>query len=147
MNEDDLADLLGPHLAFATRRMFGGIGVFQDGEMFALVADGELYFKTDPINREAFVAAQSAPFVYETRARRVETSYWRLPEAAFEDTAMLAAYIDGALAAARRKRASKPGVASTKPKRTAGGTVKMRSTRTGGQGQAPSRPAKPRKES
>jgi hypothetical protein len=32
--------------------MFGGAGVYCDGRMFALVADGEIYVKAGPGNRQ-----------------------------------------------------------------------------------------------
>ena len=42
---DHIVDLLGP-LDVTPRRMFGGEGIFQDGLMFALIADDRLYMAT-----------------------------------------------------------------------------------------------------
>ena len=41
--------------------MFGGYGVFLDGVMFGLIADGDLYLKVDDANREDFVSGRSRP--------------------------------------------------------------------------------------
>ena len=44
---------LGP---VGARRMFGGHGIFMDGLMFGLIADGQLYLKVDDLNRAAYEA-------------------------------------------------------------------------------------------
>ena len=44
---EDLFDEFGP---VTVKRMFGGYGVYHRGLMFALVAEGTLYLKTDPGN-------------------------------------------------------------------------------------------------
>ena len=45
--QDHLAELFAPLGGVVFRRMFGGVGVFRDGLMFALVADDVLYMKAD----------------------------------------------------------------------------------------------------
>ena len=37
-----------------SRAMFGGWGLYQDGVIFGIIADGELYFKVDDTNRAGF---------------------------------------------------------------------------------------------
>jgi DNA transformation protein len=69
--------------------MFGGLGVYREGRMFALVADGELYFKTSEATRPAFGEAGGSAFTYEGRGRTVVMSYWTPPAAIFDDDAEL----------------------------------------------------------
>ncbi|WP_108663239.1 TfoX/Sxy family protein [Acuticoccus kandeliae] len=102
MTEADVEDLFAPMVPVTLRRMFGGMGVFHEGRMFALVAYGELYLKTDGESVAAFEAAGSVPFSYTSGTRTVVTSYWRLPDDAFEDEATRAAFTGRALAASER---------------------------------------------
>lgn len=95
---------LGP---VEVRAMFGGHGVFLDGVMFGLVADGDLYLKVDDHNRERFVQAGLAPFVYVGKGRSTTMSYHRAPEP-IDDWGSLEAWARGALDAARRTAAAKP---------------------------------------
>lgn len=83
--------------------MFGGHGIYRDGVMFALEAEGEIYAKADGETEGAFRAAGSAPFAYDTKdGRHVVMSYWRLPDEALEDPDALKHWAELALAAARR---------------------------------------------
>lgn len=94
---------LGP---VEVRAMFGGHGVFLDGVMFGLVADGDLYLKVDDHNRESFDQAGLAPFVYGGKDRPTTMSYHRAPEP-IDDWGTLEAWARGALDAARRAAAAK----------------------------------------
>jgi DNA transformation protein len=96
--------------------MFGGVGVYADGVMFALVGFGEIFIKTDEAMREELRAVGSTPFVYtfekgDRAGEAVEMGYWRLPDAALDDPEEAAAWGRKALAVAQAKRAEK------KPKR------------------------------
>ncbi len=71
--------------AIRIRRMFGGHGVFCDGLMFGLLADGELYLKVNAETEPAFADAGSEPFVYDKAGTPVAMRYWRLPECAVDD--------------------------------------------------------------
>ena len=56
--QDLLEELFAPLGGVSLRRMFGGIGIFKEGIMFALVSDDILYMKTDrrrspPMRRKA----------------------------------------------------------------------------------------------
>ncbi len=44
------------------RRMFGGVGLYRDGKVFALLANDVAYLKVDNTNRDKFLDAGSAPF-------------------------------------------------------------------------------------
>ncbi len=86
--------------AVTVKRMFGGLGLFRDGLMFALVIDDTLYLKTGPDNAARFAEAGLEPFSYDSKIRRVVTSYARAPDDALEDPAILRDWADGAIQAA-----------------------------------------------
>ncbi len=106
---EQLADFAPVHL----RRMFGGMGVFRDGLMFALVDDDVLYFKTDGEGSAAFAAEGLKPFSYATKkGEHTLTSYWRAPERCLDDGDEMATWagraFSVALKAAKPKRSGKP---------------------------------------
>jgi len=106
MDEAFIQDLFAPFGAVRIRRMFGGLGIYGEDVMFALVADGELYLKADAEAAGRFRAAGSQPFVYEKRGRTMALSYWRLPEMALDDPDELERWARLAHAAALRARAA-----------------------------------------
>ncbi len=94
------------------RRMFGGEGLFKGGLMFALIADGELFFKVDDSNRPDFEAVKSQPFTYAKKeGKTASLSYWYVPEDIIEDPDALNGWATKAYAvavSARIKSAAKP---------------------------------------
>jgi DNA transformation protein len=104
---DHLLELQAPLGTATARRMFGGWGVYLDGEIVVLFARGVAYAKTDAQTWADFAAAGSVPFVFEGRGRTVETSYWSLPETALDSSEALRPWAQRALAAARRKPAAR----------------------------------------
>lgn len=104
---DHLLELLAPLGVATARRMFGGWGVYLDGEIVVLFTRGVAFAKTDALTRAAFEAAGSAPFVFTSKGRRVETSYWSLPESALDSSEALQPWARLALAAALRKPVAK----------------------------------------
>lgn len=103
-----LLDLLEPIEGCTARRMFGGYGIFRDGRMFGLVADGELYLKVDDANRAEFEAFDLPPFRYEMKDGRVsEMSYHRCPEAGLDSPRAMHPWAESAIAAARRSGTKK----------------------------------------
>lgn len=84
------------------RRMFGGHGIYHEGVMFALVADGQLYLKVDDESRGDFVAAGLGPFVYEAKGRRVALSYHRAPETMLDEPELAREWADRGWQAALR---------------------------------------------
>jgi DNA transformation protein and related proteins len=100
-------ELLAPLGAVRARRMFGGWGLYLDGRMVALVADGELYLKARAEDHAALSAAGSVPFVYRSATREVTMSYWRAPVEALDDPEAMRPWARRALAAARAAAAPK----------------------------------------
>ena len=92
--------------------MFGGQGIYRDGLMFGLVADGDVYLKADGEAAALFGAAGSEPFRYEKAGRAVTMSYYRLPDQALDDPDALVRWAGIAFECARRA-----GAAKRKPKK------------------------------
>jgi DNA transformation protein len=105
---EHLKELFSSFGPVSIRRMFGGVGVFAEGIMFALVAYGELYLKTDAETMPAFRAEGCGPFTYGAKSRRVVMSYWRLPDRLLDEPDELAQWARTALRAAQRSAAGKP---------------------------------------
>ena len=106
-----ITDLLVPFGPCESKRMFGGFGIFHQGLMIALIADGSLYLKADDQTRSAFEAEGSEPFTYLKKEKEFRLSYYLAPEEFFvENQASLRwaqlAY-DAALRTPRKKKANK----------------------------------------
>ena len=109
-------DLLAPVGGVSARRMFGGVGLFRNGVMFALIDDDTLYMKVDDHNRTGYQAAGMGPFTYrrEGRAscrgsrrkrkagREVALSYYEAPPELFDDADLLCDWARSAHQAAVR---------------------------------------------
>jgi DNA transformation protein len=109
-------ELLSPLGPVRTRAMFGGQGVYVDGLFAALIADGELFLKTDEVSREQFVAAGCTPFSYTTKdGERMVISYFRPPEEAMESPALMLPWARLAFEAALRAANAKVKKATRAP--------------------------------
>lgn len=134
----DLFSPLGPVLA---RRMFGGVGFYLGGAMFALGEPDEwrLWLKVDGVSRAAFQAAGGEPFVYLGRGRReVSLSYYAPPPEALDDAEGMLPWARLAVEAARRARAARLTRARERTRRAARGSGRA-TTPTGGRATSPAR--------
>jgi len=102
---DWLKELLEGQGRVSVRRMFGGHGIYLDGVFVAIVDEGRPYFKADEHSAGDFRSAGGEPFVFESRGKRIETSYWSVPESAFDSAEDMRPWARLALEAARRKPA------------------------------------------
>ena len=73
-------DLLGYMDNVMFRAMFGGYGIYRLGIMFALVGDGELYFKVGIDQKEKYKELKSRPFTYMKEGKAQELSYYCISE-------------------------------------------------------------------
>ena len=104
----ELEDLFRPFGPVAIKRMFGGHGIYADGLMFALEADGEVYLKVDAESLPRFEAEKLRPFAYETKhGQKHSMSYHLLPAAAYDDDDVLKLWATLALDAAHRAASAK----------------------------------------
>jgi DNA transformation protein and related proteins len=107
MDAESIVELFAAFGPVGVRRMFGGFGIYLDGVMFALAADGVIYLKADDATTAAFRREGAGPFTYAAKgAKRVAMSYWRLPDRLYDDPDELAVWARDALAAARRAASS-----------------------------------------
>lgn len=67
------------------RAMFGGFGIYLNDLMFGLVADDELYLKTDAAIDGYFDELNLSHFQYEKNGKRYRMSYRRAPESVLDD--------------------------------------------------------------
>ncbi len=92
----------------AGKRMFGGHGLFVDGKMFAIVADGVLYFKVDDANEGEFEVLDLPRFTYNRKGKAMTLRYRRAPEEAVENSRALKKWaklgIEASNRAAKKKR-------------------------------------------
>lgn len=105
---EHLRDLLAPWGEVSIRKMFGGLGVYRSGQIFAIVVDGVLYFKVADSNRADYQAYGSEPFVYEGKHKPVTMSYWQVPESVLEDAELLAQWAQKAYQAAIAAKSNQP---------------------------------------
>ncbi len=112
MLDNDLKSLIEEALApmgpVVIKRMFGGGGVFLDGLMLGLIADGSLYLKADETTRTAFEAEGMRPFAYEKKAGQTTImSYWQAPERLLDEPDELVEWARRALSVAQRAKQSR----------------------------------------
>ncbi len=101
-------DLMADTSGVTSRAMFGGWGIYKEGVIFAIIADGDLYFKVGANNRDDFEKAGSRPFTYTQGKRKpVAMSYWLLPESVMEDREMLGEWVARSLQASNQSKRSK----------------------------------------
>jgi len=110
VDADAIRDLFGPLGPVATRRMFGGHGIYLNGRIFALEIGGEIYIKAGESIADRFRAAGSRPFSYARNGKTATMGYWTLPESAVDDPEEAARWARTSLAAdeaptKRRRRA------------------------------------------
>jgi DNA transformation protein len=103
------SELLASLGSVRVKRMFGGHGLYIDEVFVAIMADDELFLKTDDASRPQFEAAGCRPFEFQTAdGKRVAMSYWSAPADAMDSPAQMLPWARQALASALRARASKP---------------------------------------
>jgi TfoX/Sxy family transcriptional regulator of competence genes len=101
-----------------SERLFGGHGFRIDGEMFAVILRGTLFFVVDDQSRPRFEAAGMGPFTYARKSEtRVVPRWYELPEDVLLDADDLRDWMRAALAAVRRT--AKPSTKKTAPKKVA----------------------------
>ncbi len=80
MDADEVADIFASFGPVKCRRMFGGLGIYADGVMFALSGFGEIYLKADDALAARLEGEGSKPFAYEGKGRIISLGYWSIPD-------------------------------------------------------------------
>jgi len=99
-----MEDLVGGIAGVSSKPMFGGYGIYKDGVIFAIIADGALFFKVDEINRADFEKHESKPFVYKGKGKPIKMSYLELPAEVMEDREEMIRWVDKAAMASKNVR-------------------------------------------
>ncbi len=130
MTPDDIVELFSDFGPVTVRRKFGGAGIYADGTMFGLVADGVIYLKAGGDNAAMFEREGLPPFTYQRRTdERAVMSYRRMPDRLYDDPEELAEWARAALSAARLPRERKRPVKEARPSRAKQVTPKRASAR------------------
>ena len=83
-------EILEPTGDISSRPMFGGYGVFHQGDMFALISGSTLYFKVNETNLPQYEAAGSS--------RYKPMPYYEVPTEVMEDMTQLRDWADTSIA-------------------------------------------------
>lgn len=83
-------DQLAPLGDVAGRRMFGGHGLYLDGEFFGMVFDGRAWFRTDERTRPKYREMGGLPVPFGGPGE--DKCYWSVPEDVLEDGPLLVAW-------------------------------------------------------
>ena len=100
-----IVDLLHAFGDCQARRMFGGFGIFHQGLMFGLIADGSLYLKADAESRECFVHELIRGSL--KKGKECQLSYYLARDELFEDDAACLGWARLAFDAALRNSANR----------------------------------------
>jgi DNA transformation protein len=102
MDADRIVEAFAAFGPVVVRKMFGGLGIYAEGTMFALAHDGRIYLKADRNDAAAFEREGQGPFTYTAKGgKRAVMSYWGLPDRLYDDPDELAVWARAALAVAR----------------------------------------------
>ncbi len=62
------------------KAMFGGWGIYKSGKFFAMIADGQLFFKVDNSNRGDYQKLGSKQFIYVSpKGKEMKMGYYQVP--------------------------------------------------------------------
>jgi DNA transformation protein len=97
---EDMFAALGP---VTIKRMFGGKGVYYNGNIIAVEFRGDILLKADDVTAPAFEAAGAMRWCYEGKTGKdVNMPYWSIPADAFDDPVIMARWVKLAHDAALR---------------------------------------------
>jgi DNA transformation protein len=91
--------LLSPLGEINGRPMFGGYGVFSEGNMFALISGAALFFKVDDSNKDAYIKAGSKQYK--------PMPYYEVPDQIFNNSDKLKEWAKLSIALASKAKKGK----------------------------------------
>ena len=100
----NLMQSIGP---VSAKFMFGGYGLFLEGLMFGLIADGVLYLKVDKETENEFKAKGLEKYTYNKKGKEFKMSYYQAPEEVIEDGEEMRSWAAKAYSAALRAASKK----------------------------------------
>jgi DNA transformation protein len=114
-----------------TRRMFGAVGLYCDGQFFGLIADDTLYFKVGDPTRAEYEARGMTPFRPYADRPVVSMSHYTVPADILDDAEELVVWARRAvaIAAATAKRTHRTAAATAPRKQAKAARPTKRKTR------------------
>lgn len=100
---DFVLDQLSTFGKITHKKMFGGVGIYKDGLMFAGIMHGTLHFKVDDQTRQDFIDKGMEPFSHGKPGKTLPT-YYQVPIEIVEDRDELKRWADKAFTAALNKK-------------------------------------------
>lgn len=100
----DLMQSVGPVHA---KGMFGGHGIYFEGLMFGLVANGVLYLKVDKETESEFKDRGLEAFAFSKKGKEFKMSYYEAPEETLENSEEMSLWANKAYGAALRAASRK----------------------------------------
>ena len=101
-------ECLAPLGKVTMRPMMGGATLYLDGAVFAIIADGELWFKADKVSDAEWDAVAAERFTYEMGGKTSTMNYRRAPLDVHDDPDAMrrwaALALEAGLRAPRKKR-------------------------------------------
>jgi len=90
------------------KRLFGGYGLYQNGIIFAIIVENELYFKVDESNIDLYQNLNSEPLTFHAKGKTISMSYRKVPDEIIENKELLVTHVELAvLASAKNKKHKK----------------------------------------
>ena len=110
-----LHEQFAPLGEITSRAMFGGHCLYCDGFVFGLVANKQVFLKTDDVNRPEF-EARGLPGFRPFDDQDVVMQYYEAPPEVYEDQDAMRHWCGGAVAASQRARVKKKGARGKRAK-------------------------------
>lgn len=103
-----VTECLEPIGRVTMRPMMGGATLYLDGTVFAILADGDLWFKADKVSDAAWDAADAERFTFEMGGKPASMNYRRAPPDVHDDPDAMrrwaALALEAGLRAPRKKK-------------------------------------------
>ncbi|OYY71563.1 TfoX/Sxy family protein [Sphingomonas sp. 28-63-12] len=104
-----IEEALAPIGTLTRRAMMGGVTLYLDATIFAIVVDDQLWFKADAESDAVWDAAACPRFTYQMgEGRAGSMNYRRAPDEIYDDADALRDWAALAIAAGQRAPARKP---------------------------------------
>lgn len=108
VNENDLAfalEQLSGLDPIQTKRMFGGVGIFKEGLMFAMVSSDNVFrLKVDDSNKADFLAQSMEPLYHKNDRTKRAMDYYQVPVSVLENEALMTKWAQKSFEIAVKKK-------------------------------------------
>jgi DNA transformation protein len=101
----EVEEKLGRIVPIESKVMFGGVALYSEGLLFALIDDDKLYFKVSDLNRGDFEAAGMSQFYPSPESKPM--NYFELPPGLIDRPGEIRPWIDKSLDVARAGKAKR----------------------------------------